>query len=151
MRIMRRVFAFYCAIVWATALPLQMAFASFNSIPKAWWGSFRTTANTRYIMTISSQGQAVNFIGYCPNEGDIAASKPESIYFNPALTGTYENVSIRFSSYSTYNSATGKYESQRGTATLIANCNSQNTDILVLTGDKGYGDEKSVDRYKKFA
>lgn len=102
-------------------------------------------------MVISSQGTGVNFIGYCPNEGDIAASKPKSIYFNPDLTGTYENVSIEFSSFSIYNPSTGKYEPQKGTAILVANCNSKNTDILVLTGDKGYGDPDSVDTYKKYA
>lgn len=140
--------AVLCAIVWTTAIPLQMAFADVNSIPSGWWGSYETASNSRYILIIPSGGTKLSFKGYINGYGDIACSSPYSIYFRPVTRFYRENITAFYSSYAAYNSTTKQYVVMYGEAVFYGSCNSNNSNIMVLTGDDGYGDPESVDVYK---
>ncbi len=147
--------AFLCAVIWATALPLQMAFASIDAIPRRWWGSFDCSAHSRYLINIPSrqEGTYVNFRGMISGCGEVAASNPSSISFREAVKKYRENFTVRFENYSVYDSSTRRYYKQDGGVDFVANADVEDFCIRVLNGngDGNYAQEDDVDTYTKYA
>lgn len=151
-KFMKSFTAIICAIIWATVLPLQMAFAAYDYIPKAWWGSYDSDANSRYLLVLSSKETNIVFRGFLTGYGEIAAYNPSSIYFHP-VTGVYkENFTVKFENYSVYNATTKKYQPVDGDAIFVANANTQNSNIKVLNLiGSDYSDPSHVYTFKMFA